>query len=228
MVAIAAQFGNFVKIINRGLSTQIMENTANQQFKITQLTAVNVAKAIPIFLLIGCAILFGIHDVRQVIYLCLHISYCVWWLVEQWFYPKRGEMLFNEPAGVFEFIFILFYVGFLYTLPGYLAFVNPEPISMITVGIALPLFFFGSLINASADAQKLTAKEFGAGLVQDNIWRLSRNINYFGDLMRYLSFAVVAGSLWAYIVPGQVMALYLLRMNQKDLSPAEVFFVFRV
>ena len=86
-----------------------------------------------------------------------------------------------------DFFFLFIYLYILGFLPAYL----------LTVGIALPLFFFGSLINASADAQKLTAKEFGAGLVQDNIWRLSRNINYFGDLMRYLSFAVVAGSLWA-------------------------------
>lgn len=77
-----------------------MENTANQSFQITQLTAINVAKVVTIFFLIGCAILLGISDTRQVIYLCLHISYCVWWLAEQWFYPKRREILFNEPAGI--------------------------------------------------------------------------------------------------------------------------------
>ncbi len=200
-----------------------MENTANQSFKITQLTAINVAKVVTIFFLIGCAMLLGIQDMRQVIYLCLHIGYCVWWLVEQWFYPKRREVLFSEPVGVIGFTLSLLFIGFIYALPGYFAFVNPEPISFLTVGIALPLFFFGSLINASADVQKLTAKEFGAGLVQDNIWRLSRNINYFGDLMRYFSFAVVAGSVWAYIVPGLVMALYLQRINQKDLSMSEKY-----
>ncbi|MEL7039543.1 MAG: DUF1295 domain-containing protein [Cyanobacteria bacterium J06592_8] len=199
-----------------------MENTANQSFQITQLTAVNIGKAMPILLLTGCAILLGIQDMRQVIYLCLHISYCIWWLVEQWFYPKRREM-FNEPVGVLEFAFILLYVGFVYTLPGYLAFVNPEPISMITIAIAIPFYIFGSLINASADVQKLTAKEFGAGLVKDNIWRFYRNVNYFGDLLRYLSFAIVAGSLWAYIVPGLVLLFYFQRMSAKDASMSEKY-----
>ncbi|MFY7802153.1 MAG: methyltransferase family protein [Limnoraphis robusta] len=200
-----------------------METPANSQFQITQLTAINVAKTVTIFFLIGCAILLGIQDMRQVIYLCLHITYCVWWLVEQWFYPKRREILFSEPVGVIGFTFSLLFIGFLYALPGYLAFVNPEPISFLTVAIALPLFFFGSLINASADVQKLTAKELGAGLVQDNIWRFSRNINYFGYLLRYLSFAIVAGSIWAYLVPGLVMAIYLQRINQKEVSMSEKY-----
>lgn len=94
---------------------------------------------------------------------------------------------------------------------------------MITIAITLPFYIFGSLINGSADVQKLTAKEFGAGLVQDNIWRFSRNVNYFGDLLRYLSFAIVAGSLWAYIVPGLVAAIYLQRINQKDSSMSEKY-----
>lgn len=200
-----------------------MENTVVQNHKITQLTAINVAKVVTIFFLIGCAIVLGTHGIRPVIYLCLHISYCVWWLAEQWFYPKRREVMFNEPVGVIGFILSLLFIGFLYALPGYLALTNPEPISKITVAVGLPLFFFGSLINASADVQKLTAKEFGAGLVQDNIWRFSRNINYFGDLLRYFSFAIVAGSIWAYLVPGLVTAVYLQRMLQKEQGMTEKY-----
>ncbi len=62
----------------------------------------------------------------------------------------------------------------------------------------------------------MTAKLEGATLVSDGIWRFSRNINYFGDLMRYLSFSVVAGSIWAYIVPSAIALLYLQRISQKE------------
>ncbi|NJK37455.1 MAG: DUF1295 domain-containing protein [Oscillatoriales cyanobacterium RM1_1_9] len=195
--------------------SQISNSTVTNQ-QITQLTAINIAKAITILCLIGCAVLLGVSGMRQVLYLSLHISYCVWWLSEQWLFPKRRELLFKEPAGIGGLISIILIVGIFYGLPGYLAFLNPQPIALVTVAIALVFYIFGSLINASADVQKLTAKEFGAGLVQDNIWRLSRNINYFGDLLRYLSFAIVAGSSWAYLVPGLVATLYLQRMAQKD------------
>jgi protein-S-isoprenylcysteine O-methyltransferase Ste14 len=195
-----------------------MQNTADtQKSKITALTAINIAKALTIACLIALALVFGIQDLRQVIYLCLHISYCLWWLLEQWFYPQRRQ-LFNEPVGVVGLIFFLLFIGIFYALPGYLAFTNPAPLSWTEAAIAIPMYTFGSLINATADVQKLTAKEFGAGLVSDNIWRFSRNINYFGDLLRYLSFSVVAGSPWAYVLPGVIFLFYLQRISQKEQS----------
>ena len=165
---------------------------------------------------------FGIQDLRQLLYLCLHISYCLWWLLEQWIYPQRRQ-IFSEPVGVVGFIFSLLFVGGFYSLPGYLAFTNSEPLSPIAVAIALPLFIFGTLINTSADIQKLTAKQYGADLVSDGIWRFSRNINYFGDLLRYLSFSVVAGSIWAYTVPTSIALLYLQRIFQKEQSMSEKY-----
>lgn len=195
-----------------------MQNSAiTQKTGVTALTAINTAKVLTIICLVVLAVVFGIKDLRQVIYLCLHIGYCVWWLIEQWFYPQRRQ-IFNESIGASQFIFTLLLVGVFYALPGYLAFTNPVPLSITATAIALPLYIFGTLINATADVQKLTAKQYGAGLVSDGIWRFSRNINYFGDLLRYLSFSVVAGSPWAYLVPGIVLLASLQRMSQKDQS----------
>ena len=195
-----------------------MQNTVNpERTGVTQLTALNTAKVLTIGCLVAFAVVFGLQDLRQVIYLCLHVSYCLWWLLEQWFYPARRQQIFNEPVGsVFGFIFILLLVGFFYALPGYLAFTNPVPLSMTATAVALPLYIFGSLINTSADVQKLTAKQGGANLVKDGIWRFARHINYFGDLLRYLSFSVVAGSIWAYLVPAMIALLYLQRIPQQE------------
>lgn len=193
-----------------------MENTEKLvNFKVTQLAAINTAKVLTSFCLIGYAVVFGVHDFRQVIYLSLHISYCTWWLLEQWFYPQRRQF-FNEPVNAIGFISTTAIVGFFYAMPGYFAFTNPIPLALTTVAVALPLYIFGSLINASADVQKMTAKQFEAGLVKDNIWRFSRNINYFGDILRYLSFSLVAGSIWAYLVPGLIVIIYIQRMLQKE------------
>lgn len=200
-----------------------MQNTANTQtVGLTALTAINAAKVLTIVFLVAFAVVFGIQDLRQVIYMCLHICYCLWWLLEQWIFPQRRQ-IFNQPAGTGGFIFTLSLVGVLYTLPGYLAFTNPVPISIMAVAVALPLYIFGTLINACADVQKLTAKQFGAELVRDGIWRLSRNINYFGDLLRYLSFSIVAGSVWAYLVPGTVALLYLQRIFEKESAMSQKY-----
>jgi protein-S-isoprenylcysteine O-methyltransferase Ste14 len=182
----------------------------------SQLTAINAAKALTILLLLVLAATLGVGDMRQVLYLSLHISYCLWWLIEQWLFPLRKEQLFTERVGLGGFVMALLFIGVLYALPGLAAFLNPAPISAGTVALALGLFIFGSLINATADVQKMTAKAMGAGLVADGIWRKVRHVNYLGDLLRYLSFAVVAGLAWAYVVPALVLLLYLQRIGQKE------------
>ena len=189
-------------------------------FQITELTAINVAKVITILCLITLALFYGIQDQRQIIYLCLHISYCCWWLLEQWFFPQRRQQIFTDKIGLGASLVVLLFVGVFYALPGYFTFINPNPITYSTVVVALPLYIFGSLINSTADIQKMTAKNMGAGLVNDGIWRSVRHVNYFGDLMRYTSFSVLSGSLWAFLLPGMIFLLYLQRIFQKEQSMA--------
>ena len=88
--------------------------------------------------------------------------------------------------------------------------------SVAATATAIPLFYFGSLINTAADIQKTTAKGSGAGLVRTGIWSGVRHVNYTGDLMRYLSFSVVAGSLWAFLVPLSILVLYVQRIRAKE------------
>ncbi len=194
-----------------------METATNSSgFQVTQLTAINVAKIVTILCLITLALIYGVNEERQVIYLCLHISYCLWWLLEQWLFPQRRQQLFTEKVGILTFIIVLLFVGVFYSLPGYLAFTNPNPVSYLTVAIALPLYIFGSLINTGADVQKMVAKSRESGLVKDGIWRSVRHVNYLGDLMRYTSFSVMAGELWAFLLPGVITLLYLQRISQKE------------
>jgi steroid 5-alpha reductase family enzyme len=56
--------------------------------------------------------------------------------------------------------------------------------------------------------------------VSDGIWRRVRHVNDLGDLLRYLSFAVVAGNGWAYLVPALVLLIYLQRIGQKEVQMA--------
>ena len=184
----------------------------------TQLTAINWAKAITIALICILILLFGINGQRQILYACMHISYCLWWLIEQKIYPDRRQQIFTEKVGAGGFIAALLIVGVFYTLPAFLAFTNPTDLSLITTAIAIPLFYFGSLINTAADIQKSTAKSAGAGLVRTGVWSGVRHVNYTGDLMRYLSFSVVAGSIWAFLVPLSILVLYIQRIQVKEAS----------
>jgi protein-S-isoprenylcysteine O-methyltransferase Ste14 len=95
---------------------------------------------------------------------------------------------------------------------------NPAPLAPFTLALAVVMFTFGSLINTSADVQKTTAKALGATLVEDGSWRRLRHVNYLGDLIRYASFAVLAGSPWAWLLPAAILLGYLPRINAKEES----------
>lgn len=189
----------------------------------TELTAINLAKCLTIVCLLGFAAFYGISDLRSVLYLCIHISYCLWWLLEQWIFPQRREQLFTQVVSWGQLIASLLLIGVVYSLPGLLAILNPNPIGYLEIAIALPLFFFGSLINTAADVQKMVAKADGAKLVSDGAWRSIRHVNYLGDLMRYLSFSVVAGSIWAYGLPLMIAVIYLFRINSKEADMAQKY-----
>ncbi len=184
----------------------------------TQLTAINWAKIVTIALIFLLIIFFGIGGQRQILYACMHISYCLWWLLEQKIYPDRCRQIFTEKVDTSGFIAALLIVGVFYTLPAFLAFTNPSELSITTTAIAIPLFYFGSLINTAADIQKTTSKAEGIGLVRTGIWSRVRHVNYSGDLMRYLSFSVIAGSFWAFLVPLSIFLLYIQRIRDKEKS----------
>ena len=73
----------------------------------TQLVAINWAKLVTIALIILLIIVFGISNQRQVLYTCMHISYCCWWLIEQKIYPDRRKQIFTEKVNVSEFLGVL-------------------------------------------------------------------------------------------------------------------------
>lgn len=198
-------------------------STESSGFQVTQLTAINVAKIVTIMCLTTLALIYGIKEERQVIYLCLHIGYCLWWLLEQWLFPERRQQIFTEKVGILTLIFFVLFVGVFYSLPGYLVFINPNPASYGTIAIALFLYIFGSLINTGADVQKTTAKKVKGGLVKDGIWRSVRHINYLGDLMRYTSFSVITGDWRAFVLPGIVALLYIQRIGQKEQAMSDKY-----
>ncbi|QEY31248.1 DUF1295 domain-containing protein [Synechococcus sp. RSCCF101] len=189
----------------------------------TQLTAINWAKVLTIGMVVVLMLIHGLPGQRQILYACMHISYCSWWLLEQRFYPERRRQIFTEPVGTWGFLAALLVIGVFYALPAFLAFANPADLSVAATATAIPLFYFGSLINTSADVQKMTAKANGVGLVSDGIWSQVRHVNYTGDLMRYLSFAVIAGSPWAFLVPGSIAILYIQRISTKERSMSQKY-----
>lgn len=180
----------------------------------TRNVSVNIAKVVTIACLLVLPVFYPITT-RAAVYLGMHLSYCVWYLLKQ---GILEEPVFREQDSILDVLMVITSVGVFYVLPGWLAFTNSQPVSNLVLALSVVLFFFGSVVNSSADVQKSTALKLQQGLITGGFWRLSRNINYFGDLIRYSAFALLAGSLWAWSVVLFVLVVDLDRMRKKSTS----------
>jgi protein-S-isoprenylcysteine O-methyltransferase Ste14/uncharacterized protein YndB with AHSA1/START domain len=180
----------------------------------TRNVSVNVAKVVTLVCLLSLPFFFAVQA-RQAVYLALHVSYCVWYLLKQ---VILREAVFRERDSAPEFVMVVAVVGVVYALPGWLAFRNPTPVTNLELAASVALFFFGSVINSGADVQKITALRLHRGLITDGFWALSRNINYFGDLLRYSAFALLSGSAWSWLVVLIVLGIDVGRMRNKAQS----------
>lgn len=94
-------------------------------------------------------------------------------------------------------------VGWAYCLPFYFATRNPDPLALGDA-IAIGVYLVGTVFHFGGDYQKRRFKlrdDTQGKLLDTGFWAICRHPNYFGDFLVYVSFAVVGGSMWAWIAP---------------------------
>ncbi|MBL6929131.1 MAG: DUF1295 domain-containing protein [Rhodospirillales bacterium] len=85
---------------------------------------------------------------------------------------------------------------------------NSQPVGPLE-GAALGLYFYGSYLNTWSEYQRRRFKSNAANegrLFTQGLFRLSRNINYFGDVVLFSGLALVTG-VWAMLAIPLLMAL---------------------
>ena len=129
------------------------------------------------------------------VYLGLHGSYGVLWVIKSMIFPDKA---WEIKTGFFYGLFILAGLSLYWISPwiivsGY--FNNGEmvipPLWMIS--LAIFLFGLGVFLHFSSDMQKYTALKLNPRkLVVDGLFSKSRNMNYFGEFLIYLSFCLLS------------------------------------
>lgn len=85
---------------------------------------------------------------------------------------------------------------------------NPQPAGLLAI-IGLVLYLGGSFVNTYSEYQRQNYKSDPARhgrLYTQGLFRLSRHVNYFGDVVLFLGLALVTGRLSMVVIP-LVMAL---------------------
>lgn len=149
------------------------------------------------------------------VYLALHGTYGMLWLVKEWIFPDRQ---WQQPIGWLPAVG-MFLVLALYWLAPFLLISSGAvpPLPLVAGAIALNLL--GVFLHFGSDAQKHFVLKLQPGLIDDGFFARSRNPNYLGELLIYLSFALLAMHWLPYaVLAGFAFAVFLPNMRKKDAS----------
>jgi protein-S-isoprenylcysteine O-methyltransferase Ste14 len=103
---------------------------------------------------------------------------------------------------------------FLLLIQAFLAWLGtraPEPWGGLDT-LALVLYAIGSFLNSGSELQRLvwkTRPENSGRLYTGGLFRLSRHVNYFGDVVLFTGFALLTRSPWAFVVPALMALMFV-------------------
>jgi steroid 5-alpha reductase family enzyme len=151
------------------------------------------------------------------VYLALHGTYGLLWLLKDRLYPdKQWEQTVPLTTGIFGFGLVSLYwvAPFLLISRG----VEP-PLPLVAAAIALNLL--GVFLHYASDAQKYFTLKYQPGLITEGFFARSRNPNYLGEILIYLSFALLAMHWLPFAIVGLFGAvMFVPNMLKKDRSLA--------
>ena len=151
------------------------------------------------------------------VYLALHGSYGMLWLLKDRIFPDRQwQQPIDWPGAVAAFL-----VLGLYWLAPYLLIAAATEPPLPLVALAITLNLLGVFLHFGSDAQKHFVLQTQPGLIEDGFFGRCRNPNYLGELFIYLSFALLAMHWLPYaVLAGFGFAVFLPNMRKKDTSLA--------
>jgi steroid 5-alpha reductase family enzyme len=89
------------------------------------------------------------------------------------------------------------------------------------IALAVAINAVGVMLHFASDAQKYFTIKYKPGLITEGFFARSRNINYFGEAMIYVSFALLSASWLGWIgIAAFFFGAFVPNMIKKDKSLA--------
>jgi len=182
-------------------------------------TAINAHKGSTFVVVLLLQYLFKNYTTTGYVYLALHGSYGICWLLKDYYYPDaqwQRRVDFTEAFTAFSAVN-------LYWLAPYLLLKNkaqPEA-SKFMICTVMVMYIIGFFFHFVSDAQKYYTLKLHQGLITTGLFASTRNPNYFGEVLIYLSFALLSGHYVPFLVLAFfIFAVFIPNMLKKDKSLA--------
>lgn len=178
---------------------------------------INLHKALTPLLVLALMALYGNWSVGPWVYLALHGTYGLLWLLKDRWYPDRQwEQPISWPLALAGFLALA-----LYWLAPWLLIRSgavPPP-ALMAAAVATTLL--GVFLHFGSDAQKHFTLKLQPGLIEEGFFAQTRNPNYLGEILIYLGFALLAMHwLPLVVLAGFGFGVFLPNMRRKDQSLA--------
>ncbi len=179
-------------------------------------TAINIHKALVTPVVLGLMWFFNNWSTEAFIYLAIHGSYSILWLIKDTIYPdKRFDEKMPAPIAI---IFVFIPLAGYYIAP-YLLISRHVTLTPPLIGLILVFYIFGIFLHYVSDAQKHYTLQQKKGLIEDGLFARTRNPNYLGEIMIYSAYAAMSMHWLPFVILGAwVFGFFVRNMLSKDKS----------
>ena len=176
---------------------------------------INLHKGATFFFVLGLMLAYQNFSLGPWVYLALHGTYGVLWLLKDRLYPdKQWEQEVSLPLGIAGFFIVS-----LYWVAPFLLISNGSEPPLPLVAAAIAINIAGIFLHYVSDAQKYYTLKYRSGLITEGLFARCRNTNYLGEILIYLSFAMLAMHWLPFIILGGFAAgMFVPNMLKKDKS----------
>ncbi len=176
---------------------------------------INLHKGLTPFVVFGLMFFYKNFSAPAFLYLALHGTYGILWLLKEKIFPDPS---FKEKVNFLTAIIGFIFLGSYWVAP-YILISSAKIVPNYIMAGCVSINIIGVFLHFSSDAQKYFELRIKRELITDGFFKNIRNTNYLGEVLIYLSFAILSMN----IIPLIILSIFFLlvfvpRMIKKDNS----------
>lgn len=176
---------------------------------------INAHKITTPFVVLGMMYYFNAWSVTAWVYLALHGTYCLLWIIKEYtFRDKRFEEPINPIIG---FLFVFTMLGLYWIAPYIITSRHIEAPGWI-ISLSVFLTMLGVFYHFVSDAYKYAILSTKKELITTGLFSKTRNPNYLGEMLIYLGFALLALNWLPFVALAYWWSYFFINMLRKEKS----------
>ena len=176
---------------------------------------INLHKGLTPFVVLGLMAIYDNFSIPAWIYLSLHGTYGILWLLKEKLFP---DPYFKDEMGFLTSITGFIFLGSYWVAP-FILISSQKLIPNFIIAGCVSIYIIGVFLHFASDSQKYFTLKLKKELITEGFFKYSRNTNYLGEILIYLSFAILSMNFIPFIILLIFFIIvFLPRMIKKDKS----------